>query len=380
MPKSFLLFLYLITLDHLNAQTTISGSFLHGGITRTYSFYVPASYVPGNPVPLVFGLHGTSSSGAQFAQYRDFRPIADTANFIMVHPDGSTFLGIRFWNYGNVMGSTVDDVGFLEALIDTISASYSINPNRIYCTGMSNGNFMSYYLACRSNRFAAVGGVTGSMSVDMYNSCVPVRPTPTIHIHGTADPTNPYTGTSTMKAIEEVTRFWVMQNNCDTVPVITAVPNINTTDGATADRFLFSNGFNNHTIELFKVYGGEHTWPGSPMPLSSDVICMDFDARVEIWRFFSQYEISPLTVNETYTFNDIKIAPNPSTGILNILSYDFLISEIVVMDFQGRIIEIISNSNFRVLDLGHLKTGKYLLKISGPDFSVVRKLILLSEN
>ena len=130
--KSYCIIALLIFLfGSLDAQTTVSGSFIHGGITRTYSFYVPASYTPGSPVPMVIGLHGLSSSGADFAQNRDFRPIADTANFIMVHPDGSAMLGVRFWNYGNILGSTVDDVGFLEALIDTISASYSINPQRI---------------------------------------------------------------------------------------------------------------------------------------------------------------------------------------------------------------------------------------------------------
>lgn len=175
----------LFSMECARAQVTVNGSFVHGGITRTYSFYVPASYDPGETVPLVLGLHGLGSSGADFAQYRDFRPIADTANFIMAHPDGSTLFGQRFWNYGNVLGSTVDDVGFLEALIDTISAQYAVDPQRVYCIGMSNGSFMSYCLACQSDRFAAIGAVTGSMSVGMYDSCSPGHPTPTIHIHGT---------------------------------------------------------------------------------------------------------------------------------------------------------------------------------------------------
>src|SRR5690606_31326782 len=115
------------------AQTTISGSFDHGGITRTYSFYVPAAYIPGEAVPLLLNLHGLGTDGAYQEENGDFRPIADTANFIVVHPDGSfeSITNQRFWNYGNVAGSTVDDVGFLEALIDTISAHHSINPNRV---------------------------------------------------------------------------------------------------------------------------------------------------------------------------------------------------------------------------------------------------------
>jgi len=75
--------LFLLSFGCARAQTTINGAFEHGGIDRTYSFYVPASYTPGNAVPMVIGLHGLSSSGSNFAQHRDFRPIADTANFIM---------------------------------------------------------------------------------------------------------------------------------------------------------------------------------------------------------------------------------------------------------------------------------------------------------
>lgn len=368
--------LLLFVAGYAAAQTTINGSFMHGGINRTYSFYVPVSYTPGTPVPMVIGLHGTSSSGSAFAQYRDFRPIADTANFIVVHPDGSTMLGVKFWNYGNILGSTVDDVGFLEALIDTISAQYSINPNRIYSAGMSNGSFMSYCLACESDRFAAIAGVTGSMSVSMYNSCNPAHPTPAIHIHGTEDPTNPYAGNSTMKAVEDVSRFWANQNNCDINPTVTSVPNTNTTDGATAERYVYANGTNGHAVELFKVIGGEHTWPGSPMPGSSDVTCMDFDACIEIWRFFSQYERGSVAAVAKHDETKLKIWPNPAQGHIYIQSEKHLISHVTITDMQGRVVESISAENIKAVDLSHLETGNYMVRISGNDFHAVKKLLL----
>lgn len=102
------------------------------------------------------------------------------------------------------------DVGFLEALIDTISAHYSINPDRIYSAGMSNGGFMSHYLACSSSRFAAIGSVTGPMSNDMYEFCNPSHAVPTIHIHGTSDPINPYNGNSSSKSINAVTVLFLL--------------------------------------------------------------------------------------------------------------------------------------------------------------------------
>lgn len=369
-----LLSVLLLFYGQLAAQTTVEGSFLHGGITRTYSFYVPASYVPGQAVPLVIGLHGTGSSGDQFAEYRDFRPIADTANFIMVHPDGSTLFGIRFWNYGSVMGSDVDDVGFLEALIDTISADYTINPERVYATGMSNGSFMCYYLACQSDRFAAIGCVTGSMSPDMRDACNPSHPTPALHIHGTEDGTNPYEGTSTMVPIDELNRFWVDQNDCDTTPVMTLVPNTDPGDGATAEHYLFTGGINGNTVELFKIIGGEHSWPGAPMPSSNEVTCMDFEARKEIWRFFSQYtnDAASLTENAAET---VHLYPNPAQETVSVESAH-AITQVSVYDVQGRIVETITGENLQLIDLGQLKPGNYIVKVSGESFSATKKLII----
>ncbi|MES2514963.1 MAG: PHB depolymerase family esterase [Bacteroidota bacterium] len=379
--KHVVLIVSFFLVGYTNAQTTVNGSFVHDGITRTYSFYVPTIYTPGLAVPMVIGLHGTSSSGTQFAQYRDFRPIADTANFIMVHPDGTTLFGQKFWNYGNVFGSTVDDVGFIEALIDTISAHYTVNQNRIYCAGMSNGGFMTYYLACQTNRFAAIGSVTGSMGTTMYNNCNPVRPTPSIHVHGTSDPTNPYAGNSTSKSIPAVTRFWVNQNSCDTTPVITQVPNTNTSDGSTAERHLYSNGINNHTVEHFKVTGGEHTWPGCPMPASTDVTCMDFDARIELWRFFRQYEINRSTsVKTNQPLLELNIWPNPAQRQLHIEAGNRLVTHVTVTDMQGGIIREFSNDNIQVIDLGYLNAGCYIAKISGKDFQAIKKLIIRADD
>lgn len=358
-----------------HAQTTISGSFVHGGITRTYSFYVPAVYSPGNPVPLVFNLHGLGTDGAYQAQYRDFRPIADTANFIVVHPDGSTMFGQHFWNYGSVLGSTVDDVGFLEALIDTISADYSINASRIYCAGMSNGSFMAYYLACQSSKFAAIGTVTGSMSVDMYDECVPAHPIPVLHIHGTDDNTNPYAGTSTMKGIDETNLFWVEQNNCNPTPNVITIPDINTSDNATATRYVYSGGTNGHTVELFKVTGGGHTWPGSPVSGSSGNTCMDFDASKEIWRFFSQYE----TTASLDSHQEVAVSfwPNPAEEAITIqTSNDRPITEITVRDIRGRLVEKKTGEHIQYLGIDHLKAGTYILTISGKNFRIRKKLVV----
>lgn len=362
------------------AQITIQGSFVHGGITRTYSFYVPASYSPGTPVPLVFNLHGLGTDGAYQAQYRDFRPIADTANFIVVHPDGSTMLGQRFWNYGNVLGSTVDDVGFLEQLIDEISADYSINQQRIYCAGMSNGSFMAYYLACQSSRFAAIGTVTGSMSVAMYNSCSPDHPVPVLHIHGTADNTNPYAGTSTMKGVDETNQFWVNQLSCAAIPVETVLPDIITSDNSVATHYRYSGGIGGRTVELFKVTGGGHTWPGSPVPGSSGNTCMDFDATREIWRFFSRYDLQGVLEVPVNAFPVWDLNPNPSTGIITVhWEGGTPEMELQVYDLYGKLVSRIRVMNGLPVDLVHLQAGSYQVRLFGDGVLASKKKLVIAR-
>lgn len=378
--RSFCLLVLLISFYHANAQTTVNGSFVSGGVMRTYSFYVPAAYTQGQPVPLVLNLHGYTSNGSQQAAYGDFRPIADTANFIVVHPNGTNdpFTGQPFWNFG-VFGATVDDYGFLEALIDTISANYSINQNRVYSTGMSNGGYMSYALVCENDRFAAVGCVTGSMSVVMYNNCNPTTPIPTIHIHGTDDAVVPYAGNSTSKAVEDVSLSWATKNLCNLTPGITQVPNTNTTDGATAERYLYSGGNNGHTVELFKVTGGGHTWPGAPIPLpGSGNTCMDFSASIEIWRFFSQYERSNNVSLDKTTINDLAVYPNPSTGMIYFHS-EQKINSVTVFDLWGRMVEKISGESILQIDLNHLETGNYLIELSGNGFKTVKRITLQND-
>ena len=176
----------LLFLNISYSQQTINGSITHGGLTRTYILYVPASYSAGTPAPLVFNFHGYTSNATEQMFYGDFRPIADTAGFLLIHPmgtlDGS---GQPYWNSG--WGGTVDDIGFTSALIDSLSLTYSINQDRVFSTGMSNGGFMSYTLACElSDRIAAIASVTGAMNLNQSSTCNASHQMPVMEIHGTS--------------------------------------------------------------------------------------------------------------------------------------------------------------------------------------------------
>jgi polyhydroxybutyrate depolymerase len=301
----------------VSAQTSLFGSILSDGLIRDYKIYIPAIYNGSAPVPLVFNLHGYGSNLFDQEQYGDFRAIADTANFILVHPNGTidSFNSLSWNTFGN---STTNDVGFFSNLIDTLRLTYNIDTTAIYSTGMSNGGFMSYELACQlSNRIAAVASVTGSITTSFLAACNPQRPVAVMQIHGTTDGTVPYIGNFLFQPIESVINYWVQFNNCDSIPTFNAVPDVVTTDFCTAEHYVYANGNNDVEVEFYKILGGGHSWPGAPINLNTTN--MDFSASQQIWRFFRKHKLSgnvvPSKENTIAKKHDFEIFPNPNNGV-----------------------------------------------------------------
>lgn len=322
-----------------SAQNT-TGSFIYDGILREYRLYVPATYTGEEAVPLLLNLHGYGSNNIEQEFYGNFRQIADTANFIIALPNGTIDqLGKRFWNVG-FAPSNIDDTGFLNALIDTLASNYAIDTTRLYSTGMSNGGFMSYELACNTDRLAAIASVTGSITHTHLANCSPTKPMPVLQIHGTNDPTVPYDGSALFAPIETVVQYWVNYNQCNPIPEIIPIPNTNLNDGATAEHIRYTNGENNTAVEFFKVYGGEHTWPGAIIDIG--VTCKDFNASIEIWRFLSRYTSANTATNTATTaYNQTTLYgyPNPTTQQIN-LAFDAAKTpqKIIVYDNLGQIV------------------------------------------
>ena len=368
-----ILLLLLVFTFPISAQQTINESIIHDGIQRNYIVYIPEIYDGSSAVPLVLNFHGYGSNATQQMFYGDFRDIADTEGFLLVHPEGTTFIGNQFWNVGFPgISSTIDDVGFTEALIDELANSYAIDLDRVYATGMSNGGFMSFLLACQlSEKIAAVASVTGSMTQDTFDDCNAQRPTPVLQIHGTEDDVVLYNGNTLSIPIADVISYWVDYNNCETTPTTTTLPDLDVSDGSTVEHSVYEDGDNGSTTEHMKVIGGGHTWPGSV--INSPGTNQDIDASMEIWLFFSRFDINgPLSVNE-FEKNQVTIYPNPTNSTIN-LSLSF--SEEVNYELfsplgQQLIIGTIKSSN-QEIDVSNLPPNIYYLKLANQVFKILK--------
>lgn len=372
MKKNLLALLFLSFLLNCQAQTTVVDSIFVGGQYRSYRLYVPAIYNGTTARPLILNLHGYTSNAQQQQLYSNFMPIADTANFLMVFPNGTYNAGQRFWNAG-MSSALVNDIAFLSALIDSLDLTYNINLNRVYSTGMSNGGFMSHTLACElSNRITAIASVTGGIFTTQYGpNCHPTRPVPVMQVHGTSDPTVPYAGNipQGMMPIDSVVKYWVTKNGCNPTPTFSNVPNISLVDGCTAEHYQYNGGLSGSTVELFKIIGGLHTWPG--FPYGGSGTNLDINASKEIWRFFNKYTLSSLTgINEKDALSkSLSLYPNPANSVLN-FSMDN-VESVMITDVLGKVV-LSEKTNANSISIEKLNQGVYFLFVKNTNGSVAK--------
>ena len=359
MKQTVLFFFILLCYLPLQAQT-VTGSFDFDGIERDYRLYIPEGYDGTTEMPLVFNLHGYTSFASQQELYSQMGPVADDGYFLVCYPNGVDFQ----WNTG--FGSDVDDVGFINALIDTLIANYPVNEKRIYSTGMSNGGYMSYKLACELNdRIAAVASVTGSMTPEEAMACEPGRPVPVLQIHGTLDAVVPYDGSNFSISMDELIDFWLANNGCTNNAEVFEVPDINVVDGCTATRYTYSECEPFSEVVFYQIINGAHTWPGGAIPIPGTNY--DFNASEVIWEFFNKYELEGIvsnTTNREVTAPAIQAYPNPITNEICFSELNDAAS-LALYDTFGRLIASRAHDLSNCWDISNLEllSGMYFLTL-----------------
>ena len=257
-------------------------TFSHDNVNRNYLVYIPNSYDSEIDYPLMFLFHGFGGIASQFMNTADMRDLAESKNFIVVYPQGLDLANTgSHWNCSNPSAdnkSDVDDIGFIENLIDQLLIDYPVIDNkRIYAAGYSNGGFMSYYLACNSKKFAAIGSVAGTMLDDSYQNCNAQFPTAMINIHGTDDFDVPYVGNSYYPSIPDVVDWWKNFNDTTNEDLLT------NQDGS-IEQYIYYNDAGDRFVEHIKVIGGSHYWDDK----------LNYEAKNTsglIWEFVSNFDI-----------------------------------------------------------------------------------------
>lgn len=357
----------LLSATALFGQTS---TIVHDGLNRTYTVRLPSSYNSAQPLPLVIAMHGGFGSGIQLESQSRLTLKAESEGFIVVYPDGTQggVLNYRTWNAGWCCGpsvtNNVDDVGFIGAMLDELIAQYAVDTLRIYATGMSNGGFMSYRLACEMpHRIAAIAPVAASMGMAL---CEPSRPVPVMAIHSYQDESVPYLGGVGSgvsghynSPLDSVLNAWATHSEC-------AVRNDTVTHDALYTHVRWHECDCGHEMELYITQDGGHSWAGGGQGTAiGDPPSTAVSANDLMWEFFQRYSLAcPLSTGTSAL--PAPRAPllhaDPSSGLLWLVGPDD--HELSLYDMSGR--RVMASTPVHAQDpvqVSHLPRGVYLWEL-----------------
>ncbi|MET8878522.1 esterase [Nocardia sp. NPDC004604] len=274
----------------------VTGEFAIDGLVRTCAVRPPRE----QHAPLVVVLHGNMSGNPAAAarpimyDWTSFAAHADDWGIAVAYPDGHA----GCWADGRGVTTAdlagVDDVSFLRAVIDRCADQFGTAPDRTIVVGMSNGAFMSHRFALAAADLVPVfAAVAGGFPAALRD----IRPTHAVSamlVNGDADPIQPITGGFSRHrgpdgephgrtlGLIETAQHWRTLNRCgNNEPTITT---------ETSSRQTATGGAGGTQVTAWTVFGGGHTWPGSPVPPEwadrpGTGVTMEFDAAEEILRF-----------------------------------------------------------------------------------------------
>ena len=309
----------------------------HDGQNREYYLSYPEDV--NGPCPLIINMHGFGGTANDQISYTEMDDYALPLGVAVAYPQGLGFS----WNVGTWWdGNPFDDIGFISALIDNISNTHDIDLDRVYATGMSNGGYMTYELACElSHKIAAFGSVTGNFMLNDGQTCNNLRETPIMHFHGTLDLVVDYYPPSFDEAltVSESMNYWNGVNHLYDLDVDTLIGDVNE---LSAERFVYSRNGTNVKFVHYKVINGGHSWFGSPLVYPSVVNASEL--LVEFFLEYSLDELACLDSNGDFNLD----------GQIDMSDYFLILSGVMNPDdvsFNDYCLDMDNNGNVNIMDL-----------------------------
>lgn len=260
------------------------------GRDRFYKTHLPIGFDYQKKYPLVLVFHGGLGNPDLIAQQTQFSSKADSEGFIVVYPYGTGSFDKKLltWNTWNCCGyankKNINDVDFINAVLNEIKTKYNIDEKRIFATGISNGGMMCYLLACElSEQFAAVAPVAGCMFDTTM--CNPKSEVSLIIFNSIDDEHVPYEGGVGEKSLVDVEKLpvettvniWIKKYNAFL---------LNKSESSSFQKTSYKNN-NGTEIVLYKLLSGGHSWPGGEkIRRFADSPIKNVSATELIWEFF----------------------------------------------------------------------------------------------
>jgi polyhydroxybutyrate depolymerase len=325
-------------------------AFEHEGVEREYFVHVPPEAK--EPLPVVVGFHGYTSTATGFASAHELNEHADRNGYIVVYPQATNFLvepesspafRITTWNSYGEEGADrtapahcteesaqypcppgcgechrcgwepcTNDVAFVERMLDEVQANFETDESRYYVLGVSSGGIMTTRIACDlAERFAAAAPIISLQPAG--HACAAETDLPMMFLMGAKDETIRYDGKAgkddgfIYATLAETTAIHAAAMSCETGPG--NWPSELATAAGVACTAYSDCRVEGHEVVSCLDPTGTHVWPKQGLP-GSPATCVAeqqtgsmpekplCDAVPEggphagmdlVWAFFSKY-------------------------------------------------------------------------------------------
>lgn len=294
----------------VSAQGLTQHGIQHDGRQRTYLMHRPVGAErKAPPRSLVLVLHGGGTAADTMVRltHGRFNELADRDNVVVVYPQGID----HAWNDGRDPSASpahrdrIDDVEFLRAVIREVAVREGVDPARVFATGISNGGMMAFRLGCEQPEVVrAVAPLTASIPTPLKPVCQHATRVGLLLMNGTEDPLVPYGGGEIRTTLfgrgktrgevlgtEEAVALWASHAGCPKTAQRSPLPDL-AEDGTRVTRESYEPCSSGARVELYRVDGGGHTWPGGRQYLPEFMVgrtSRDINACDVIWEFFRSF-------------------------------------------------------------------------------------------
>jgi poly(hydroxyalkanoate) depolymerase family esterase len=266
---------------------TFAGEHTEAAGTRSFRGYVPSAYDPAKRLLLVVALHGCTQTADQFRQLTRFNRLAEAKKFIVVYPEQSRNANfLRCWNWflDAHMHRRAGEPSIIAGITAWARHRYSIDPRRIYVTGLSAGGAMASVMgATYPDLYAAIGVGSGceyaaGAACAGYRSADPeqagllarramgpyARPLPVVVFQGDTDTTVPPINADQLVRQWQVTADWADDGAANgSVPRPARKTTLaQRTSRRTARVASYADGRGKELVERWLVRGMGHAWSG----------------------------------------------------------------------------------------------------------------------
>jgi len=180
------------------------------------------------------------------------------------------------WQLNDARGVT--DVQATTGLLQRTLKTGCFDPSRVSIAGVSNGAGFATRMACElPTQFAAVVSVAGGYRA--LDPCPAAARASFLAIHGTADTIVPFNGRKPDRRgnVPRYAAGWAARDGCSNVPAVLHPRHLVT-------RLVFGNCPAGLRVEILRLSGTDHGWPGAPPPWPRHNPS-GLDANLEVLRY-----------------------------------------------------------------------------------------------